>query len=377
MIFRLRSGLRTPFSRARKTLRGVHDLERNPESFLEVGSDPFGFPFPEYPVVHEDAVEPVSDRSVDEHGSDRRVHPARSSADHLSVSHLSPDSRHRARRVGPGRPSAPRPAHLEREIPEDGGAVLGVHYFGMELHPVEPTVGVFEGGNTRLPGSRGAAETVRQRVDEVSVAGPGTKPFGNPGEKTSAPIVPKLRGTVRAAGRRTYVSAAFPREQLHPVADPKHRNRWREHAAGGRRRAIAIDALRPPGKDHSYRIPFPDIVVGGRTRKDLAIHPHFAETPGDQLRVLRAEIKDEQGFRRVHHRRLAPAGVPCPARVGRRAAVRAFRPLSAGNAGLKTGFPKGRTIRSNCKGACSLRRGGLADCTPWLAAAVQLLPGDP
>ena len=321
-----------------KALPGVHHLERDAETLLERRPDAFGFVFPEHPVIHEDAVEALSDRPVNEHRGDRRVHPARRPADHLAVSHLGPDSGNRPLRVRAGVPAAPRSTHLKSEIPEDGRAVLGVDDLGMELQPVQTALGAFERRNPRLPGACRAVKPVRQRVHEVAVARPGPEPLGNPRKKPPVPGVFELRRTVGTPGRRAHIPAALACEELHSVAHPQHRNRRGENAVGSHRGTVPIDTLRPPGENHADRFPRPDLPVRRGARQDLAVHPHFAEPTGDQLRVLRAEVEDEERLRRRHQ---GPT-TRNPPLSGRR--------VLAHSSGRRTGG----AIRPNCKPASLL-----------------------
>ena len=287
-------GAAHPFQPGEETLRRVHNLEWDPEAFLERGSDPLGLVLPEHPVVDEDAVKAVPDGPVNQHGGDRRVHPAGGSADHLPLADLSPNGGDRPLRVRARRPTAPGAAYLEREIPQDVGAVLGMDDLRMELHPVEPADRVLEGGDARLPGPRGAAESLGQGVHQITMARPGPEPFRHPLKEPSVPVVFEFRRAIGAAGRRTHIATALACQELHPVAHPQHRDRGRENPVRSRRSPGPIDALGPPGEHHPDGIARPDFRIRRRARQDLAVHPQFAEPPGDQLRVLRAEIKDEE-----------------------------------------------------------------------------------
>ena len=81
---------------------------------------------------------------------------------------------------------------------------------------------------------------------------------------------------------------------LHPVADPEHGNVQLEDARVAGRRVLLVDARRTAGEDDPLR-PLEPLGVD-RVRHDLAVAVVLAHPPRDQLRVLRAEVEDIDGF---------------------------------------------------------------------------------
>src|SRR2546427_11516933 len=91
-------------------------------------------------------------------------------------------------------------------------------------------------------------------------------------------------------------TAELLRHRLHPVADAERRNAQREDGGGrpfgaflGRRQMTA------PQNDPA-RAERPYEIVPHVTRGDLAIHARLAYAARDQLRVLRAEIQDQDAL---------------------------------------------------------------------------------
>ena len=90
------------------------------------------------------------------------------------------------------------------------------------------------------------------------------------------------------------------RHQLHAVADPEHRHAHIEERRIAFRRASLGDAFRSAGQDDADGLTCGDERGRRVERQDFAIHRQFAQAPGDELCVLRAEIEDDDGL--VRHR---------------------------------------------------------------------------
>ena len=91
MILRLRSGSTTSSSAREEPVGRLHvhevDLELTAERLLDL----VGLAAPQQTGVDEHARELVADRLVHERGGDRRVDPARETADHPLAADLGPD----------------------------------------------------------------------------------------------------------------------------------------------------------------------------------------------------------------------------------------------------------------------------------------------
>ena len=61
-------------------------------------------------------------------------------------------------------------------------------------------------------------------------------------------------------------------------------------------RAVVVNGRRPAGKDQTFGRFRVDSIDGRVERKDLAVNTRFSNPPGDELRVLRSEVKYYYGF---------------------------------------------------------------------------------
>ena len=100
---------------------------------------------------------------------------------------------------------------------------------------------------------------------------------------------------------------------LEPVADAEHRDAGVEQRRIDRGRTVGVDARRSPGQHDGRRLPRQQLVDRRLVRHDLAVDPGLAHPPGDELRVLGAEVDDEDERRlgapgrdagRVTHRQI-------------------------------------------------------------------------
>src|SRR6185295_17497735 len=94
--------------------------------------------------------------------------------------------------------------------------------------------------------------------------------------------------------------------RLYAVTDAQHGNTELEHRLRSTRRSRICYGLRPAGEDDSLGLERTDFFVGDVPGKNLGVDAHFAHTPRDQLRVLRAEIQYQD-----------PVGVYIPGRASR------------------------------------------------------------
>ena len=70
-------------------------------------------------------------------------------------------------------------------------------------------------------------------------------------------------------------------------------------AGSMRGRALDVDRLGAAAEDHAGGTAGRDLGRGDRVRDDLGVDVRLAHPPGDELRVLRAEVDDEDRSRRA------------------------------------------------------------------------------
>ncbi len=90
--------------------------------------------------------------------------------------------------------------------------------------------------------------------------------------------------------------AELLRHRLHAVADAEHRDAEFEDRARRRGRLRLGGGLGAAGKDDALRAKAADFFVRDVPRVDFAVDAELADPPGDELRVLRAEVEDQDAI---------------------------------------------------------------------------------
>ena len=194
------------------------------------------------------------------------------------------------------RPVAAAAADPDGEIGEDARAVLGVRDLGVKQQGVEAARGIGHACDRCVGAGGDDGEPRRRRVHHVAVAGPHPYLARNAVEQ-AARLPHRHRGvSVLAFRSMTDVAAEGGGHRLHAVADAEHRNTAREDRGIAPRRAGIRQARRPTRQDDAGRAAGPDGLPGGAERHDLRIDGQLAKTTGDELRVLGAEIENQNGL---------------------------------------------------------------------------------
>src|SRR2546423_2218145 len=100
-------------------------------------------------------------------------------------------------------------------------------------------------------------------------------------------------GAVLAPLADLHLAAEMMRHQLHPVANPQHRNSQRKNLRIGMRRARVVNARGPPRENNSFRRQLRDFPRRNVELDDLRINLAFADPSRDDLGVLRTEIENQ------------------------------------------------------------------------------------
>src|SRR5581483_3427554 len=82
----------------------------------------------------------------------------------------------------------------------------------------------------------------------------------------------------------------------HAVADAEHRDAELEQLAAAHGRPRPVDRLRAAGQDEPDRVALADLLLRHVERVHLAVDAVLAHAPRDELRVLAAEVEDEDGL---------------------------------------------------------------------------------
>src|SRR5205823_573487 len=94
----------------------------------------------------------------------------------------------------------------------------------------------------------------------------------------------------------TYLSAELMSDQLKPVADAEHRLVVMEDAIVNLRSVGVVDRAGPAAQDHTRGVIALNLGPGGVARQDHGENIELADAARDQLRVLRAEVEDNDGL---------------------------------------------------------------------------------
>src|SRR5690606_3968504 len=284
------------FERREEALLGVDSDHVDAEMLAEHGHDLVALAEPEQAVIDEDADELIADRRVQERRDDGRVDAARQREQHALVPDLVP---HPLDVIGDDVPRRPRrraPADVANEARKDLEAVLRMRDLGVKLQAVDSALRIRDRGERRVTRLRDRLEPGRQPLDPVTVAHPDLERAirsAEPAEERILVDQHDLGVAVLALVRRSYLAAETRGEGLHAVADAEQRHAGVEHGVRYGRRAGRRGRIRAPGENDAGRVERSDRLVGRIVRVDLAVDARLADSPRDQLRVLRAVVEDQ------------------------------------------------------------------------------------
>ncbi len=251
--------------------------------------------------VDEDAGQLVADRPVQQGRHHRRVDTARQTENDLVLAdpraHLGD---RRVDDIGRG-PLRAATADLVQEAREDRRALQRVRDLGMKLQAVDMALLVGHAGDRRAVGARHQLEPGRHFGDAVAVRHPHVEHAVTFGGLVVLDIAQQLGMAARAhAGVTEFaladvfdLAAELLGDRLHAVADAE--NRQAELEQPGRNfRTIAIQGrFRAAREYESTRAEITDLRELRIPGVNFAVNPGFAHAARDQLRVLRAEIEDQ------------------------------------------------------------------------------------
>src|SRR5436190_112885 len=260
---------------------------------FELGLHGLPLALPQNPIVDEHAVQSRAERLMEERGDHGGVDAARKRAEHVLLADSVANGGLLLLEEAPHGPVGLAAAHVEQEVPEDALADRGVCHLGVELDSEPPPRGVRDGRHRTARRRGDGLEAARRRADEIAVAHPDVvSPFLDAAEDRGGGIEDlDLRVPVLAVVGRLDLPAQMVGHELEPVADPEERDVGVEPTRIERGRAFVVHGRRPAAED--------DALETRRTLRrfiaasDLAVHALLADAPSNQLRVLAAEIEDE------------------------------------------------------------------------------------
>src|SRR5690606_26254507 len=112
------------------------------------------------------------DSTADQGRGDNRIDAAAQGTDDAPIAHFRPNAVETLLDEVGGRPLSLAAADVVEEVFDELGAARSVMNLGVELEPVEPTLGVAHRGVGTIDASRQGSEAGRESLDAVSVAHP-------------------------------------------------------------------------------------------------------------------------------------------------------------------------------------------------------------
>ena len=182
-----------------------------------------------------------------------------------------------------------------KESSENVVATLGVHHFGVHLHRIEATGRVFHHRDGSQRGTRRDDESLRGTRDGVAVAHPHRALLGPLREQGRFALTRQGGAAVLTTTGRGHFPTELLGHELRAVANAEHRNAKLVDAGvkcGSRR---LVDRLRSTRQDDRRGLTRRDVGRRDGRRDNLRIYVCFSHTPGNQLRVLRAKVNNENG----------------------------------------------------------------------------------
>ena len=211
-----------------------------------------------------------------------------------------PDARGRLVDERRHRPVARAAADAVGEVPEDLEAALGVRDLGVKQQRVQRRAGVLHRRDRRVGARRDDGEARRRGGDEVAVARPHAELAGHCANRSVWPRA--RRPHVHDARGRTRDAAPAPRGRRACRSSAACRSRCRAPACRGRRRRVAArrarlrHAARAAREDDADGLARAQRLARRVERQNLAVDGQLAQAARDELRVLRAEIENENGL---------------------------------------------------------------------------------
>src|SRR5260221_5492905 len=254
------------------------------------------FVLAQHAVVDEDGDQAASNSAVNQRGRHRRVHAAGESADCPSLlahglSHLAYGFINEVLRG----PAATRAADRIEKGAHKIDAALGVVNFRMELHgPYAAGFVLHRGQSGAAPGND--AEAAGQFKGLVAMGHPNVQGRRQIFEQPRLPADRDFRVSILAPGAGTDLAAELVGDEVQSVADAEHRKTQGEDAVVGGRSVVVIDRRRPSTQNDARRTIALDFVKRGAAGQDDGENFQFADAAGNELRVLRAEIENNNGL---------------------------------------------------------------------------------
>jgi hypothetical protein len=240
-------------------------------------------------VVDKNARQAAADRLMDQERRDRRIDPARKTAQNPALANLRVDRRNRLGPEGAHGPIGAQSRDLVDEIRQQPRAVRRVRDFEMKLHAIEAARFVGDCRQRRVLRGGNAGKSRRQVRHRVAMAHPNRIAltlFPYPFEQRAL-----LQNLDLGAAEFAFMPGRDPATQLRrhrllAIADAEDRHPGGKNRIWNARRAFVVDGRGTARKNHRFRRQLRERFFGVLDGRDLAIDARLADAPRDQLRHL-------------------------------------------------------------------------------------------
>jgi len=185
-------------------------------------------------------------------------------------------------------------ADTENEVAQDLHSAGGMRDLRMKLDSAQAAITRAERRIWRVVAVRDRVQRRRNRLDAIAVAHPHA--MLDTVEALEQPILlvdHEHRGAVLARARADALRTQVLRDHIQAVTDPEHRASEVQHFVADIGRVLLVQAHRAARQNDAARLQGADFRRIEIERMQLAIDMHLAHAARDQLRVLAAEIKDQ------------------------------------------------------------------------------------
>ena len=279
-----------------KTLLRVHAHDAHAEAVVHGALDLIALVLAQQAVIDKDAGELFADRAVEKRGSHGAVHAAGERQQHLAAADLGADLLNGFADVIRHAPLGGKAADLIEKVLQNFGAVDGVQHLGMELHAVELSVRVLDGGVGAARGVRDGAEAGGKALDLDAVAHPADARRLNAVEQQTRAVVRQLHLAILADLGSAAGTAELMDHQLLAVADAENGQTQLENGIVERGGVRLKHRRGAAGEDDGGGVKSADVVHRHGVGLDLAVDAAFTHAARDEQIVLPAEIQYQYLF---------------------------------------------------------------------------------
>ena len=247
-------------------------------------------------MVHEHAGQLLAD-GLGQHGrADAGIHAAGQGAEYLAVTDLFAQGLDGVFHEGVHLPVTGAVADIIDEVMQNFRAVFGVQDLGVELHGVEAACLILRGSHRTVGRVGHDLKAGGGLLDVVVMAHPADILRGQRVKQRAGGVQVDQRLAVLALGCLADLTAQHVHHQLAAVADAEDGHAPVINFGVDRGRIRQVGAVGAAGEDDALGVFGLDFGKVGAVRINLAIYVAFADTTGDQLIILAAEIQNDDSF---------------------------------------------------------------------------------